>query len=125
MNSLRKYHPTALSLVAGSALLAMAAAAPVSWPTLTKPASPERAPDADGFIQRWLLLEPIPSIGLTDGAVQAAVKKEYFPAQFTVIPRDGDQVTVGGAQLTWHAVETKKYNVNLYHFATALHKPTT
>jgi hypothetical protein len=124
MNSLRKYHVLTFALVAGSALLAIAAA-PVSWPTLTKPASPERAPDADGFIQRWLLLEPIPSSGLTDSAVQAAVQKEYFPTQFTVIPHDGDKVTVGTAELTWYAVDTKLYNVNLYHFAHALGKPTS
>ena len=68
----------------------------------------EKAPDADGFIQRWLLLEPIAANGLTDSAVQAAVKKEYFPNQFTVIPHDGDKVTVGDAQLTWHAVDTKQ-----------------
>ena len=57
--------------------------------------------------------------------MQAAVKKEYFPNQFTVIPHDGDKVTVGGAELTWHAVDTKLYNVNLYHFAHALGKPTS
>ena len=125
MNSLRKYYIPVLAVAAGSALLAMAAAAQVSWPTLTKPATPEKAPDADGFIQRWLLLEPIPSNGLTDNAVQAAVKKEYFPNQFTVIPHDGDKVTVGNAELTWYAVDTKLYNVNLYHFAHALGKPTS
>jgi hypothetical protein len=125
MNSLRKYYIPVLAAAAGSALLAMAAAAPVSWPTLTKPATPEKAPDADGFIQRWLLLEPIPFNGLTDNIVQAAVKKEYFPDQFTVIPHDGDKVTVGNAELTWYAVDTKLYNVNLYHFAHALGKPTS
>ena len=94
-------------------------------PSLTRPASAEKAPDADGFIQRWLILEPIPANGLTDSAVQAAVKKEYFPNQFTVIPHDGDKVTVGGTELTWHAVDTNEYNVNLYHFAYALGKPTS
>src|SRR3954469_15218615 len=91
--------------------LAMAAIAQVAPVTLTPPSSPEKAPDAEGFIQRWLLLEPIESNGLTDSAVQAAVKKEYFPNQFTVVPRDGEKVTAGGAQLTWHAVDTKLYNV--------------
>ena len=62
---------------------------------------------------------------LTDSAVQAAVKTEYFPNQLTVIPRDGDTVTAGDAQLTWHAVDTIKYNVNLFHFAYALGKPTS
>jgi hypothetical protein len=83
------------------------------------------APDAHGFIPRWLLLEPIPANGLTDSAVQAIVKKEYFPNQFTVLPHDGDRVAVGEAQLTWHATDTKDYNVNLYHFAHALGKPTS
>lgn len=105
--------------------LVLANAAQVAPVTLTPPASAQRAPDQDGFIQRWLLLEPIETNGLTQAAVQAAVKKEYFPNQFTVVPRDGDKVTVDGAQLTWHAVDTKLYNVNLYHFAHALGKPTS
>lgn len=93
--------------------------------TLTKPASPQKAPNQDGFIQRWLLLEPIGANGLTDSAVQAAVKKEYFPDQFTVIPRDGDKVTLGGAELIWHAVDTVNYNVNLFHFSRAQGKKTS
>jgi len=127
MNSLRKYCTSALAILVGAAYLAIATgtAAPVSWPTLIKPATPERAPDADGFLQRWLLLEPIPASGLTESAVQAIVKKEYFPNQFTVIPHDGDKVTGGNAVLTWYAVDTKLYNVNLYHFAHSLGKPTS
>ena len=61
----------------------------------------------------------------TDSAVQALVKKEYFPNQFTVIARHGDRVTVGSESLAWHAVDTINYNVNLYHFAYALSKPTS
>lgn len=95
-------------------------------PTLTLPSSPTKAPDADGFIQRWLVLEPIRRNGpLADSAVQAAVKTRYFPGQFTVLPRDGDTVTVGDSTLVWHAVDTSRYNVNLYHFAYALNKPTS
>ena len=93
--------------------------------TLTAPATPSRVPDADGFIPRWIILEPIPASGLTDAAVQAAVKKEYFPEQFSVMPKDGDKVTVGDKELTWHAVDTKLYNVNLYHFARHYGKPTS
>ena len=106
-------------------LLAAAATAGAQTVTLTPPASLEKAPDADGFLQRWVLLEPIEANGLTDSAVQAIVKKEYFPNQFTVVPHDGDKVTAGGAELTWHAVDTRLYNVNLYHFAHALGKPTS
>jgi hypothetical protein len=105
--------------------LTLAAAPPVTWPTLTTPTTPQTLPSPDGFIPRWLLLEPIKTTGLTPSAVQAAVKKEYFPNQNTVIPRDGDKVTVDGSELTWRAVDTKNYNVNLFHFAKALDKPTS
>ena len=38
------------------------------------------------------LLEPIKVPGqLTESAVRAAIGKEYFPNQLTVIPRDGDR----------------------------------
>jgi len=95
-------------------------------PSLVAPRSPTKAPGADGFIQRWLVLEPIPMKGqLTDSAVQAAVKTDFFPDQLTVVPRHGDRVTVVGSELTWHAVDTTEYNVNLYHFAHALGKPTS
>jgi hypothetical protein len=120
---------TLVATIMVSALLMLAAAsdiaAQIPASTLTNPASPEKAPGADGFIQRWLLLEPIGANGLTDEKVQAAVKKEYFPGQFTVIPRDGDKVTVGGTELTWHAVDTANYNVNLFHFARAQGKKTS
>ncbi len=115
-----KLNRTALAI-----LLAIAAGAQVPPVTLTPPVSPQKAPDAQGFIPRWLLLEPIAANGLTDSAVRAIVKKEYFPNQFTVIPHDGDKVALGEIQLTWHAVDTRLYNVNLYHFAHALGKPTS
>ena len=129
MSPLRKPHIPALVIWAGSVVLGIApassAAAQALGPTLTSPSTPQKTPDADGFLPRWLLLEPIGVNGLTDSAVQAIVKKEYFPDQFTVIPHDGDKVTVGDAQLTWHAVDTKNYNINLYHFTYALGKPTS
>jgi len=127
MFTLRNPFLSAFALVGGLALLAIAAddTARRPAPSLTRPVSAEKAPDADGFMQRWLILEPIRANGLTDSAVQAAVKKEYFPSQFSVIPRDGDKVTVGGEELTWHAVDSKEYNVNLYHFAYALGQPTS
>jgi hypothetical protein len=112
-----------------SALLALAVVSDIAAQTppvtLTTPTTPEKAPNADGFIQRWLLLEPIAANGLTDNAVQALVKKEQFSNQFTVVPKDGDKVTVGNTELTWHAVDTLNYNVNLFHFARAQSKKTS
>ena len=94
-------------------------------PSLTRPAPPEKPTDAGGFIQRWLLLEPIRVPGqLTESAIRAAVEKD-FPVPATPLPRDGETLTIGDSTLTWHAVDTVNYNVNLYHFAYALNRPTT
>jgi hypothetical protein len=93
--------------------------------TLKTSDSSDKAPDADGFIQRWFILEPISTSGLTDSAVQGAVKKEHFADQLNVVPRDGDKVNVDGAELTWHALDTTNYNVNLFHFARAYGKKTS
>jgi hypothetical protein len=118
-----------LAIAAGSVSLVATAqdtTARPPAPTLVRPKTPARTTDAAGFLQRWLVLEPIRVTGqLTDSAVQAAVKTEYFSNQLTVIPDDGDSVTVGDARLAWHAVDTIKYNVNLFHFAYALGKPTS
>ena len=90
--------------------------------SLSRPASAVEASRPDGFLRRWLLLEPIPipirsNAQLTDSFVQATLKKDYFPGQFTIVPKDGDKVPVAGADLAWHAVQSSAYNVNLYHFA--------
>jgi hypothetical protein len=94
-------------------------------PSLARPTSAPKPADANGFIQRWLLLEPIRVPGqLTQAAVRTAVETD-FPVSPTSLPRDGDTLKVGDSELPWHAVDTVNYNVNLYHFAYALNKPTT
>jgi hypothetical protein len=94
-------------------------------PSLTRPASPAKPTGPDGFIQRWLLLEPIKVPGqLSEPAVRSAVEQD-FPVAATHLPRDGEPLVVGGSELKWHAVDTLNYNVNLYHFAYALNQPTT
>jgi hypothetical protein len=95
-------------------------------PTLSSPVGDAISPDAAGFLRRWMVLEPIP-VGpqLSDSAIRARVATEHFPSQLTILPRHGDTVTVGEQQLTWHAVDTSLYNVNLYHFAWALSRPTS
>jgi hypothetical protein len=101
------------------------AAARPAAASLSRPASPEKPTNADGFIQRWLLLEPIRVPGqLTETAVRAAVEKDS-PVAAAPLPADGQKVKVGDSELAWHAVDTLNYNVNLYHFAYALTKPTT
>jgi hypothetical protein len=88
-----------------------------------------QTPDADGFLRRWLLLEPIKKPNrsntvFTDSYVRSAFNTEYFPNQFTVFPRAGDKVTVAGDELTWHALDSAHFNVKLFRFAYGLNKPT-
>lgn len=125
---------TRLLLVVVTAAIGVTAAraqtpAPVPRPpasSLVRAATTAKPPNPDGFLQRWLLLEPIRVAGqLTDSAVQGLVKTNDVAGQPTVIPRDGDKVTAGDAALTWHAMDTSGYNVNLFHFAYALNKPTS
>ena len=91
--------------------------------------STPKAPDADGFLQRWLLLEPITKPNrsntvFTGTYVRAAFNTEYFPNQFTVVPHNGDKVTVAGQQLAWHALDSASFNVRLFRLAYGLNKPT-
>lgn len=131
INQSRTWLPAlgALAIVAGAAHGAgqrPPAAKRAPAPTLTLPSTPAKAVDGAGFVQRWVLLEPIKVSGqLTDSAVRATVDKQYFPGQLTVVPHDGETVTVADEQLAWHAVDTTNYNVNLYHFAYALNRPTS
>jgi len=88
-----------------------------------------KAPDGNGFLQRWLLLEPInkpnrSNTVFTDSYVRNAFETEYFPNQFTVIPHDGDKVTVADQELVWHALDSANFNVKLYRFAYGLRKQT-
>ncbi len=98
-------------------------------PHFTPATSAPKAPDKDGFLQRWLLLEPInkpnrTNTVFTDSYVRNAMTAEYFPNQFTVIPRNGDKVTVGDQELAWHALDSTGFNVKLFRFAYGLNKPT-
>jgi hypothetical protein len=102
-----------------------AAAARPPAPTLARVTSTPKAPHADGFIQRWLLLEPLKvPPQLTETAVRAAVSKAAI-ADRLAVPRAGETVAAEGGPLAWHAVDTRGYNVNLFHFAYALGKPTS
>ena len=86
-----------------------------------------KTPEAQGFIQRWSLLEPInkpnrSNTVFTDSYIRKAFDTLYFSNQFTVVPKDGEKVTVGQQELTWHALDSKNYNVKLFRFAYGLNK---
>lgn len=98
-------------------------------PYFTPATSSPKAPDPEGFLQRWLLLEPIDKPNrtntvFTDTYVRNAMHTEYFPGQFTVIPRNGATVKVADQELAWHALDSTNFNVKLFRFAYGLNKPT-
>lgn len=94
--------------------------------TLSRPNGATQPVDARGFIHRWLVLEPVPVAGrLTESAVQEALTLAALPNVVGAHPGDGVVVTVNGAEYKWHALDTSNYNLNLYHFAWALSKPTS
>ena len=87
-------------------------------------AAPSR-PDADGYIRRWMLLEPIrqnvrSNVIFTNTWLEKAFAKTYFKDQLTMLPRDGQKVkaVADKAQtVAWHALESENYNVKLFRFA--------
>jgi hypothetical protein len=88
----------------------------------------KKPPNAEGFLQRWLLLEPInkptrSNTVFTDSYLRRAFDTLYFPNQFTVLPKDGEKVKVGQQELSWHALDSKNFNVKLFRFAYGLSKP--
>ena len=98
-------------------------------PFFTRANAQLKAPDADGFLQRWMLLEPIVKPNRTNTVftgtyVRSAFNTQYFPDQFTVLPHDGDKATVAGQELRWHAVDSTGFDVKLFRFADGLSKPT-
>lgn len=109
-------------------------------------------PDEDGFIRRWVILEPISKPNrtntvFTDSYLREAFSKQYFKGQLGDLPKDGqkEKITVEVSQpvggfpmpgqpvqipepkfekrtLQWHAVDSKLFNVKLFRFAAGLKK---
>jgi hypothetical protein len=130
--AVKKISLTIFSLcLAGIACVAQAQQAAEASPrpaasTLTKPKGATLPVDARGFIHRWWVLEPVVVSGrLTEPAVQEALQLSALPDSPGAKPADGATVTVKGAELKWHALDTTNYNLNLYHFAWSLSKPTS
>lgn len=96
-------------------------------PYFTQATDKIMTPDSDGFIRRWLLLEPInkpnpTNTVFTDSYLRNAFDTLYFENQFTVLPEHGDMVKVGDQELQWHALESTNFNVKLFRFAFGLEK---
>lgn len=84
------------------------------------------APDADGFLHRWLLLEPVikpnrSNTGFTPSYVRAALAPSQYPGRFAMLPRDGE---MAAGRLRWHALDAVPFDVKLFNLAQGLGKPT-
>ena len=60
--------------------------------------TPSAQPDEEGFIRRWMLLEPIdkPNSGntvFTDSYLREHFNRDYFKGQQTIVPKNGQKVT--------------------------------
>ncbi len=96
-------------------------------PYFTRVKTMSTTPNADGFIGRWLILEPInkpnrSNTVFSDSYLREAFNTEYFPGQFTDWPKDGQKEKVGKQTLKWHSLDSKLFNVKLFRFATGLEK---
>ena len=79
-------------------------------------------PDEQGFIRRWMLLEPIKqdirsNVVFTNTWLRDAFSKTYFKDQLTILPKDGQKCRTASQTLTWHALDSENYNVKLFRFA--------
>jgi hypothetical protein len=94
----------------------------------TPATSAKKAPDAKGFIQRWMVLEPIKkniqrNNIFTDNYLRTTLSADNFSNDFTVIPKNGETVKVGDQELKWYALDSKLFNFKLYRFSYGLNKP--
>lgn len=97
-------------------------------PYFTLVSQQDSSPDEDGFIRRWLLLEPIPmpiksNVVFTDSYLKEKFNTSFFPSPAVVLPKAGTTVRVGRNKLQWHALDSKLFNVKLFRFATSFNKP--
>lgn len=105
-------------------------------------------PDDQGFIRRWMLLEPVgkpnrSNTPFVDSYLREHLTQEYFKDQFTIMPKAGQKVTATytveemaanfdyrnptpptiktvKSKLAWHELESKRQNVKLFRFASGL-----
>jgi len=89
----------------------------------------KKTPNEKGFIQRWLVLEPvkkdIPRNNiLTDSYLRTTFSADNFSSELNTVPKNGEAIKVGNQELKWYALDTKSFNFNLYHFTYAINKPT-
>ena len=92
------------------------------------PARPvAKPPDADGFLQRWIDPRADPRSRPARPTVRSRRPSRRRISRSTHRRAARRRCGEGRrrARSTWHTVDTARYNVNLYHFAYGLKKPTS
>lgn len=94
----------------------------------TQAAGARKVPNDKGFIQRWLVLEPVKkdiarNNIFTDNYLRTAFSTDNFSNDYTAVPKNGEMVKLGNQDLKWYALDSKTFNFNLYHFTYAINKP--
>ena len=70
------------------------------------------ATDGEGFLQRWIVLGPIP-VGALAGDHNAALNKDWVPGQKTLKPGQHDKVTVEGQEMRWEVGTSSEWVLDL------------
>src|SRR6185369_7923765 len=88
----------------------------------------KETPNANGFIQRWLVLEPVKkdiarNNILTEKYLRTTFSTDNFSNDFIEVPKHDKTIKVGDKELKWYALDSKVYSFNLYHFTYAINKP--
>jgi hypothetical protein len=94
----------------------------------TQASAAKKTPDAKGFIQRWLVLEPVKkdiarNNIFTDNYLRTNLSTDNFSPDYTAVPKNGERVKVGNQELKWYALDSKTFNFNLYNFTYDINKP--
>ena len=89
------------------------------------PSTPiKKAPDASGFVQRWLVLEPIKkndksNSQLTESYLKTTLAANNFSADYNAVPTNGETIRLAGQDLKWRALDSRDFNFNLFHLSYA------
>lgn len=75
------------------------------------------SPDNEGFIRRWMLLEPVNKPTNSNLTLTYDYLENNLTPPTALLPKDGQSMKIGKQTLKWRAVESNSYNVKLFHFA--------
>src|SRR5262245_26358129 len=70
------------------------------------------AVDGEGFIQRWLVLNPIP-VGELAGDHNAALNKDWIPNQKSARPAQHEKIKVAGQEIRWEVGTSNEWFLDL------------